>query len=128
GVADLPLGEELGEAVDRLAERHVAPPVQEIEVEAVRRETSQAALARLAHPLARPVLRIELAHQEDLFAAAGNRLADDPFGAAVRKSSAPGLPRSTRWWMKVSPARSPASKATGSPPSSSTRRENHGSN
>ena len=57
--------------------------MQEIEVEAVRRETSQAALARLAHPLARPVLRIELAHQEDLFAAARNRLADDPFGAAV---------------------------------------------
>ncbi len=83
GVADLSLGEELGEAVDRLAERHVAPPVQEVEVEAVRREASQAALARLAHPFARPVLRIELAHQEDLFAAARDRLADDPFGAAV---------------------------------------------
>ncbi len=65
------------EGLHRLGQRIGAAPMQEIEIEPIRLEPLQAALAGGNRPLARGVVRIDLADEEEIVAPPGDGLADD---------------------------------------------------
>jgi hypothetical protein len=77
------------ERLDRLFERDIAAPVQQVAVEVVETEPLEASLARRGGGARAGVVRVDLADDEELVARhraraqrSGERLADDPFGAA----------------------------------------------
>jgi len=81
-VPDLARADQRFKACQRLGQRNGATPVQEIEVDLVGPEALQAAIAGGHRPDRRRMARQDLAHQEDLVAASGDRLADQLFGRA----------------------------------------------
>ena len=83
GVADLLRAEQRVETRERLLERNVAAPVQEIQVDAIGSEPRETPLARRGHAPSCRVLRIELGHDKDVVTPAGDRFADDPLRAAI---------------------------------------------
>src|SRR5262245_53146198 len=69
-------------ALDRLGERYVAAPMQEVDVDAIRLQALQAALCGVGEPGPGAVPWIGLGDQEYLLAPALDRLADDFLGLA----------------------------------------------
>ena len=82
-LADLAGALEILETRDRLFERYLADPMQEIEIEMIGVEPFQAPLAGGHHALARGVVRIDLAHQKHLGALTRDRLGHHFFRAAL---------------------------------------------
>ena len=81
-VADQPGALQLAERPDVVRQRHRAAPVQEVEVEVVRVQPLQARHAGGERPVERRVLGEDLADEEDVVAAPGDRPADEPFAGA----------------------------------------------
>jgi hypothetical protein len=81
-VPDLARADQRFKARQRLGQRNGATPVQEIEVDLVGPEALQAAIAGGHRPDRRRMARQDLADQEDLVAASGDRLADQLLGRA----------------------------------------------
>ena len=79
---DLALGLERLEGGDGLLQPPAAAPMQQVTVEPVGLQPSQRSFAGRHGAIPRGVLGHHLGDQEDLVAAAGNRLADDLLGCA----------------------------------------------
>ena len=79
----LPAGAQPLEGVDGFAERDAPAPMQEIEVEPIRTEPLEAALAGRDRVLSAGVVRIHLAYYKEIVTPAGHRLRHDFLGAAV---------------------------------------------
>ena len=71
------------ERVDGFAERNAAAPMQEIEIEPIRAEPLEAALAGRDRAFSAGVVRIHLAHYKQAVAPAGHRSRHDFLRAAV---------------------------------------------
>ena len=82
-MADLACGAQVLERAHRFGERHPAPPVQQVKIDAVGAQPPEASLAGLRHAGARGVGRQHLAHQEHLIAPPGDRIGHDLLGAAI---------------------------------------------
>ena len=65
-MADLALVDQVGEGVDGLLERGGAPPVQEVEIEAIGAESAEAGLAGTDCVPAAGIRGVDLADEEDL--------------------------------------------------------------
>ena len=81
-VADLAGGLQCLEAGDGVGKRHVAAPMQQVQVDPVGAQAFQAALAGRHQARARSVVRVHLADDEGFIAAPGQRLAHQLFGGA----------------------------------------------
>jgi hypothetical protein len=80
---DLPGRDQPHHLLDDLGERRAPAPVQQVEIEAVGAEAAEAAFARLRRSAPRRVLRIDLAHQEDVVAPSADGFADDLLGPTL---------------------------------------------
>ena len=130
-VAELAIGLELLEGGDRLGQRMRAAPVQQVEIDAVRLETLQAALAGGDGACARGVVRIDLADEEDLIAPARHGVGHDLLRPAlaihlggideVRPRSRPSLQRPGLGGAIATDAR-PCARCRGRGPGSFRRR------
>ena len=85
---DLPFAPKLLEGRERLLQRVVTPPVQEVAVQPVGLEARERPLAGRDRPAPRGILREDLGDQEDLVASPGDRLGDQILGGADRYISA----------------------------------------
>ena len=88
-VADPPVPDQAGvpqvaEGLEGLGQRHRPAPVQQVQIDPARVQPPQAALAGLHRALPGRVVRPHLGDQEDLFAAAGDSLADEYLRIPVR--------------------------------------------
>src|SRR5262249_12112847 len=81
--ADLAVVHEPLEGLHRLGQRIRAAPMQKIKVEPIGLEAPQGALAGSNGASARGIMRIDLADEIDAIARAGNRVANDLFGATL---------------------------------------------
>src|SRR5258708_26323895 len=71
------------ECADRLIERYLLAPMQQIEIQAICLETPQTALARVHGSASSRIVRQHLANQKDLVTVAGDSFSDELLGAAI---------------------------------------------
>ena len=83
GEADVALVDQVLHGAHGLADRVIALPVEEVEIEAIGAEALQAALAGAQGAVVARVGGEDFAYQEHLVAAAGDGLAGEFFGASV---------------------------------------------
>ena len=80
---DLAAGAQRFERIDGLGKRNAAAPMQQIEIDVIGAQSTQAALAGRNRRFSAGVVRIHLGYYSDLIAPAGDCTRDDFLGAAV---------------------------------------------